>query len=304
MGGFVSRPGAPQDITSRSVNPDAPANLWQQGIGASLIKREAVWPRNYGASGSSGANTFNAKVAATAHGYRQLHPEVSEEEALALAQVSVATGEPMPQTLKAGNLKARTGASDSRAGLDDERRDNIKPHQAEIERHNKMMESLRKQQLEISRKAQERMQHAQDNKDWVAVERLNEQRYWHDQLMLAFGAIDKPDMFSDEQQKAFSDAMGIVERLGERPITDDEKSWFRSQFGIAERPRYKYEPRKPLPSGAPNTMQRKPKAGDSTKPTDAGASGNVPTVNSAEEYDKLPKGTRYKDSQGNEGVKR
>jgi hypothetical protein len=189
--------------------------------------------------------------------------------------------------------------------LDDERKSNIKPHQDEINRHNRMMEALRKQQLDISRKAQERMQQAQDQKDWVAVERLNEQRYWHDQLMLAFGAVDKADLFPDEQQDAFAKGMGIIDQLGERPISDEEKSWFRGQFGIAERPRYSYTPRKPLPSGAPNTMQRKPKApAGSTKPTGAGDGGNVPTVNSPEEYDKLPKGTRYKDSQGNEGVKR
>jgi hypothetical protein len=108
-----------------------------------------------------------------------------------------------------------------------------------------------------------------------------------------------------EQQDAFAKGMGIIDQLGERPISDEEKSWFRGQFGIAERPRYSYTPRKPLPSGAPNTMQRKPKApAGSTKPTGAGDGGNVPTVNSPEEYDKLPKGTRYKDSQGNEGVKR
>lgn len=293
-GRFDQVPSQPINYSVREVDTGAPASLWQQGIAASNIKREAVWPRNYGYSGSGGANTLAAKAQMNFDGYMAMHPEADPVQVMGWAKLAAATGEPMPDTKKATNLDARTRASQSRGALDDVRADEAPQRRKEIERHNKMMEQLRRQQLDLQKSHQERMQKAQDNKDWVAVERLNEQRYWHDQLMLAFGAIDKPDMFTDEQQEAFAQGMGIIGQLGDRPATETELGFLEKLTGN-QRPRYKYEPRKPLPSGAPNSMQRQPKKE---------SAASIPTVNSQEEYDRLPKGARYKDSQGNEATKK
>lgn len=268
-GGFQASQGQP--LSHSEVDPEAKLSLGQQQLAGAYVKREGTWPRNYGSMGTSGSNTLLTKIRERRLAYEALGK--TPEEAETLARLDVTGGQEEDILAKRENLTARTGASEATADLRRGQTGMLDKNYRLALRRQQALENYRNQSLSLRRSMEERMQGAQDSKDWVAVERLNEQRYWHDQLMQWAGMVDKSGDMTDEESEALKKGLGIIQGLEQRPITPDEESWFRKFFGMEQRPRYKYTPREPVkaPSGGAKPMTRtQKKASESTSTSKSG----------------------------------
>jgi hypothetical protein len=264
-GRFEAQSGPPTQYSKTEVNRDAPSNLYQQSLGMSSLEREKKWPRMYG----TGAATFQAKVQARAQGL--IAAGMDPDSALHAAQLEMTGGTVEDKSAARENLRQRTDTGEARSRNLDAQTGMMPRRQGEIERHNQAMEGLKSQLLGMTAGWHEKMQAAQDNKDWIAIARLNESRYWHDQMMGVFGAVDKADIMDDEQKSAMKQGLGIVQQLEQRDPTPDELTLLESVFG--QRPRYKYQGRKPLEgptsqNGVAPPMAR-PQSSGATKPGQA-----------------------------------
>ena len=160
------------------------------------------------------------------------------------------------------------------------------------------MNGFRDRSLSLRRDAEARMQGSMDNKDWLGVERINEQRYWHDEIMKYMTAVDKADIHDEGIQGAAQKAMDIVQRMGERPANPEEMGFLESLFGA--RPRYQYQGRKPL-----TAPPKKGTAGPMSRQEQAPAKGaQAPVaVKDDADYAKLPSGTVFIGPDGKQRTK-
>lgn len=312
VGTFQEAP-RPQ-VSTRELDRNAPTDLPQQLLAQAVIKRESTWPRNYGSQGQAGTNTFNAKVRARAEGLMASDPTLTAQEAMSRAQLELTGGTTEQIDDKTANLRTRTDTSASRGRNLDAQTDMLPRRQAEVERHNRVMESLRRDSLSFQDRWHEQAQQALSNKDEVAWARLNEQRYWHDQMMAWAAGVDKSGVLTEEQEAAGRQGLDVVRRMETREPTPDELGFLERLTGKT-RPRYTLQPRPEIrPQGQPPSMQRNSAPGvtgsgssrqaqSSSSASKLSRSSKLATVNSQEEYDALPKGTEYVDSEGNKGRK-
>jgi len=287
IGTMTEGPRPDISYNERDINPQAPSTRLQQLEGMSRLEQLTKWPRSLGAGGS-GANTLAAKIQAL------VDSGLSEDQA---RQYAVLGGMAEDKT---ANLQARTGTSTARAENLQAGTALMPRRQHEIERHNLIMEDFRRNSLRQTDDWRRNMQGAQDNKDWIAVQRLNEQRDWHDALKGLMLAVDKNDILSDDQSQAYSQAQSIIGQLDQRDPSPQELTFLESIFG--KRPRYEYKPRPKveLPTGKSSSRSSVTESGRQAR---AATGVGAPVVKDDTDYEKLPSGATFIDPHGKQRKK-
>lgn len=286
-------------INVSRIDREAPATRMQQMLATSSLQRESQWPRNYGGGGEK---TLNSKILNRTQAYMDLG--WGEDDAKRQAQFEATGGTPEELGAKQENLKSRTNTSNARGRNleNDTNLDNQKFAQRQAQ--DRFMNDYRDRSLALRGRSEERMQGAVDSKDWATVERLNEQRYWHDETLKFLAATGKGGLHSDDEREAARQAMDIVGRMEQRPPTPDEQGFLEKLMG--PRPRYKYNPRPPVQ--APQHPQK-----GTAAPMDRGTKGaNLPghaskqspaVVKDDADYEKLPSGTQFMGPDGKQRTK-
>lgn len=293
LGAFEPQQGPAMSYNKQDVNLEAPTTLFQQQRMMSELHRDSLRP--YG-SGASGAGRFEAEVQARAQAYMQAFPDMSEAEARSKASADKTGGSFASNKAKLENTEAGTSLRGTREA-DITNRQNLREREfTNLQRHQKLGEDIAAAREHRLGLYQERMQHAMDNKDWIAVARLNEQRSWHDFMSKVYLAADKAGIVDDDIQKAIQQDLISIDQLHERDLQPDELDNLRqlgASLGIATPQKaYTYKSRPPIqapqqgpaPMARPSAAPVAPSATTGTAPSDADYEAT---------YNKLPSGSKF-----------
>lgn len=276
--------GAPQRITR--IDTDAPADRFQQMLATSSLERETKWPRGMG---GGGAGTLQAKIQAL------VQSGIPEDEARQYAVLGSTAGD------KTENIKARTRASGSRADNLDMNTDLSPQKFEEQQRQNSWAHDYKNRQLNLMQERHREGAERGQQSNELGWARLNNRRWYEDNLLAIYGDVNKAGRFAPEESDALHRGMGFLQTMKERDLTPDEETMWggvKKFLHIAEPPHYTWQPRPPLTPPTKGTAA--PMSRGSAKPgTSQGSQQSSPVqIKDEAEYNKLAPGTSYIDPKG------
>ena len=240
-----------------TVDGNQPSTLSQQMVGQQAMERLGRWP-----TGMAGVRNFNNKAGQRALAMETLRTDPNNPMALSIMQMTGGTDnerDSLVNSRQAGTDRSRANVDQGQDRLDETRRMNDWRM-----RHGDAQDAL------AIRRFHDGAQRGQASNE-LGWERLNNTRWYQDNMLRIFGDVDKADRFSDEEQAAFHQGNQLLQKMEHQDLDPKEMTvWqgIKSRLGIKEPPAYQFTPR---PRVGPSTGK-----GPTAAPSAAGAFEGAP----------------------------
>lgn len=236
-------------VRREMIDPNQPSTLAQQQLYGAGVELHTKWPRSI--TGSSTADKEAQRAIFQRLEGKRLSgiPLTAEEQAMwrtAGAGSGVFSRDWDPTGTKARIGEEQVGNQSDRVSILEQQLQLQRDKEKRLADQDQWMRAFRQRQLDATKDWHRRVAEASTNKDILGLMRLNELRWWHDQI--SAWMIAKGDVAGDAEKASALQMMDTLQRMDRGEIPDDPGllEQLGRTLGLSKSPTYPVQPRPPL----------------------------------------------------------